>query len=82
MLTLTSDKFADIYTYFRNHFLASGESVQPGHWQGVDVQGKPENDTRELRNVVIDYQIRFDPAEDIRPNLPWADVHFAERVSG
>lgn len=56
--------------------------VKTERWQGVEAN----QETRELRNAIfgiimdtedLDYWRR-----DIRPNLPWADDHFMERVSG
>lgn len=63
------------------------ELVHTERWQGVDVSTKPEMATWE----VLDYSLRANlfGHEDlpyyrsiINPSLPWADDHFAERVSG
>lgn len=52
---------------------------------------QPEMVTRELRDVILDIKIRegnpgISPQEqwahDVSPNLPWAEDHFQERVSG
>jgi hypothetical protein len=56
-------------------------------WQGLDVKDKPEMATHELvgHSVVADLQGRRSILvykDQIRPDLPWADDHFAERVSG
>lgn len=57
-------------------------------WQAMDVSQSPLHVTRELINVIIQHQL---PAgqdrvqllrDDFEPDLPWADEHFAERVSG
>lgn len=82
MHSYSTDKFDEITQYFDTRFLVDSESVDVGHWQSIDIGGQPEMITRELLNVVVDYRIRFDPAQDIKPNLPWADQHFEERVSG
>lgn len=68
-----------------------GDLVDPGHWQGVETQGKPDLQTLE----VLDYdfsvampqremahQVLADLRKEIQPNLPWADDHFGERVGG
>lgn len=63
--------------------LRSAPAVKTERWQGV-----PANtDTRELRGVV--YEVDLNGIEDLdhwrkdcRPNLPWADDHFEERVGG
>jgi len=65
--------------------------VPPSFWQSVDVSTKPEMATFELMNACFTVSM-FGPATlegclekfraDIKPNLPWADDHFAERVGG
>jgi Thymidylate synthase len=58
--------------------------VHAPRWQGVDVSKKPEMAMHELLNQ--DFQVALRPAPlehwqgDIKPNLPFADVHFEERV--
>jgi len=60
--------------------------VHAPKWQGVDVSTKPEMAMHEVLNP--DFQVALRPAplkhwqEDIKPNLPFADVHFEERVGG
>jgi hypothetical protein len=66
------------------------KATKPFHrsnWQGLDVSNKPEMAIHELRHVSIDVDLRG--VEDlgwyrstIKPNLPWADDHFEERVCG
>jgi thymidylate synthase len=56
-----------------------------GRWQSQDVSARPEMNTRELWNVSIAYDMpkTLEALQrDVEPNLPWADDHFAERVSG
>jgi hypothetical protein len=57
--------------------------VKTERWQGVPLN----TDTRELRNV--NFEVDLEGIEDlgmwradIKPNLPWADDHFLERVGG
>jgi len=58
-----------------------------GNWQGLDVQAKPEMAVHELLHVSIDLDLRGHESYEwhrsvIKPNLPWADDHFEERVCG
>ena len=64
----------------------SAPIVVPSHWQGKDVSKSIFMQTYELLNWYcqvdlicrnLDYY-----REDIKPDLPWADDHFEERVSG
>lgn len=62
-----------------------GRDVAVGHWQGMDVKGKPDMVTYELLNHSFSGIISPDIDElkrQINPNLPWADDHFLERVGG
>jgi hypothetical protein len=59
-------------------------------WQGIDIKKKPEAKMREC----VGYYFRVpmtvcnspsalaELSEQLRPNLPWADQHFEERVCG
>lgn len=56
---------------------------ESGQWQSQDNPQAAK--TRELRNVILTYQMPGDKgllAGDLLPNLPWAEDHFQERVSG
>ena len=60
--------------------------VHPSHWQATDVSKMPEAATHEVLNYILQAQIWTEDLDllrkDIKPNLPWADDHFLERVSG
>lgn len=60
--------------------------VHPDKWQSVDVSNKPDMATHELLNWSFTVPVRTENLhelrKDIKPNLPWADDHFLERVSG
>lgn len=61
--------------------------VHSGRWQGVDISKRPETEMHEILNWAFQVPLRSLESldhwrEDIRPNLPWADDHFAERVGG
>jgi thymidylate synthase len=52
-----------------------------GQWQSQSTEVK----TRELMGVVLEYRLPNDPqflADETLCNLPWAEDHFQERVSG
>lgn len=56
-----------------------------GRWQAVDVSSSDAHDMHEMMNVHIEVAVpsnRFDLAEMVEPNLPWAEDHFLERVGG
>lgn len=60
--------------------------VAPDFWQGVSVKGKPDMQTHEILNHSSELPLpeeRLDYYQaDIKPDLPWADNHFEERVCG
>lgn len=60
--------------------------LPPSRWQSIDISDKPFMATRELLNYSLEYPLPRtvqELADDVKPNLPWADVHFeTERVSG
>lgn len=63
------------------------EVVRPGFWQGRTVASKPEMAMHEVMFYSFEvpmYSAELQPyRDDIKPNLPWADIHFEEeRVSG
>lgn len=71
----------------RNRMLNEGKRIHPARWQGIDISTRPDAEMVELLNVGLDIDLRG--IEDLdhwrvecQPNLPWADDHFAERVSG
>lgn len=59
--------------------------VKSAYWQGVKTENRPEMATRELLNHTLSVPDTDQPKSNlvafIRPDLPWADDHFAERVS-
>jgi thymidylate synthase len=87
MLMIFHDKFPEVVTHLIRMFDHSGKWVHPHRWQGVDVQKRPEALMRELVNVTIGFYLQGNMNLDywqseVKPNLPWADDHFEERVSG
>jgi hypothetical protein len=62
-----------------------GEVVDVGEWQSLRGKGTPQERTIECLNVSFSYEIPEtvgELQEDVEPNLPWAEDHFQERVSG
>lgn len=63
-----------------------GQRVEPSRWQSTDVSKRAEATTYEVLNHTIQFQVPTEDlaalAAEIRPNLPWADDHFLERVGG
>lgn len=60
--------------------------VHTEKWQGINIQSRPEMATHELMFHEIRVQMGHEKLdlyrEQIKPNLPWADNHFEERVCG
>lgn len=76
--------FQNTYVGLRGQLLRA-PSVDVGKWHNVDVSGSPVHLFRELRDVRVE-RIMADTVErtrrEVKPNLPWAEDHFQERVSG
>lgn len=74
----------DLYDVFQY----DAQLVQPTRWQGQDVSSRPEASMMEMLHVNLEFPIRYSGRfleayrQDIKPNLPWADNHFEERVCG
>lgn len=63
--------------------LSRGTIVDVGEWQGI--KGGPTARTLELQNISFRCSIPATVAElveQVRPNLPWAEDHFGERIGG
>jgi thymidylate synthase len=57
--------------------------IDTGHWQSV--RNVPQTKTYEIQHAIIEIPIAATKgawASFMKPNLPWADEHFAERVGG
>lgn len=69
-----------------NDFKTSSHLVHTEKWQGLDISKKPEMATHELLNYNLRVAVANKTIEElqqtIKPNLPWADDHFLERVGG
>lgn len=68
-------------------FRTYATKIHTRKWQGLEIAHRPDMVTYELLNDTICVDL-FGIEDldhwrrDIKPNLPWADDHFAERVSG
>lgn len=61
------------------------QTVDVGRWHAQDVAGQPPLVSRELRNVIFEIDVPEDRVtwmEACRPNMPWAEDHFMERIGG
>lgn len=72
-----------------SHFLQyRSHLVHSARWQGSDIANRPEMATHEVTHCAFSVDLtghEFDLdayRDDIKPNLPWADDHFEERVCG
>lgn len=86
-MNLTDITFTDAFNRLRLDFLYRAQTVHTERWQGADISKKPEMRTEELLNAHIVIPLKgiedLDHwRKDIKPNLPWADDHFAERTCG
>lgn len=61
------------------------EEVDVGEWQSSDIKGDRSKVTWEIREASLHFGMPdsiVGAAQLIRPNLPWAEDHFQERVGG
>jgi len=59
--------------------------IHTGEWQAMDTSASDAHATHELEDVTFTMHVprsRIGLINAIRPDLPWADEHFDERVSG
>ena len=63
--------------------LTAGQVVDTGHWQSL--KDVPQTKTIEIVGLTVKYGIprtREFLEADVKPNMPWAELHFEERVGG
>lgn len=79
--------FQGAVTAITDEFKHRSYSIKTERWQGLSTEGKPEMAMREI--LFYDFGVPMRTLEDldhwrkdIEPNLPFADVHFEERISG
>lgn len=77
--------FADIYTLLEDELVTRAPTVHVGEWQSQRGDDKGFNYTREVTQVYFRTYMP-ETSDEARaayqPNLPWAEDHFQERVSG
>lgn len=70
----------------KTEFVRRGRVVHSEQWQGIDISKKPEMAMHEVLHYSFAVDMMKEELEPyriaIKPNLPWADDHFEERVSG
>ncbi len=85
MRLISSRRFPLIKDEILQQLEAFGEEVKSIRWQGQDVSGNRDMTPIELQNVIFEMNMpetMKQAAHQIKPNLPWADDHFEERVGG
>lgn len=73
---------AHLITKARRYLLYYGKPVNTGSWQGIH---RDDLEFIEVMNISLQAPVPSDLdtlRELVKPNLPWADDHFEERVSG
>lgn len=81
---MTSD-FEYTYKVYRERLLHKAPSVDVGTWHSQSTAGNPLLVTMEIEYVSFSIKVPWwekELQEDIKPNLPWAEEHFLERVGG
>jgi len=82
MKSMTGD-FAQVHDWLTMQ-LSQAPVVHVGEWQAIR-SGLPQEDTIEVEDLSFEIPIsndEYDFQVAIKPNLPWAEDHFLERVSG
>jgi thymidylate synthase len=79
--------FKQAHATLEEDFVKHAYPVHTDRWQAVSISSKPEMEMRELFNVSFSVSTGANEKiehwkKDILPNLPFADEHFQERVSG
>src|SRR5690606_15120654 len=84
----THQNYMNALKYVEGEYLQNAKKVHSARWQGVDISKKPEMATFEALHVsfavnMTTYGFNMEAvAEDVKPNMPWAEDHFLERVCG
>jgi len=84
MLHSGTGTFPDIVRDLGEALLRAPEARVPS-WQSLNVEDRPQGITHEVCNVVFTVAMPegIEGLQDaIKPNLPWAENHFQERVGG
>lgn len=82
------NRFDAVIQEYRDRLTNEAEIVHSRRWQGVEIADNPNMACLELTHVHFEvqmdgYEMDLEAyAKDINPDLPWADKHFEERISG
>lgn len=85
MRIYASLSFDDLPAMIIRDFVDKSEEVDVGEWQSTNIEGDRSKVTWELREASLHFgmmQSMEGAQAIIRPNLPWAEDHFQERVGG
>lgn len=85
MRVYNQPRFNALMLQLYRDFVEEALPVDVGQWQGLDVRGDRSKVTWELREAVLAMRmpdLMESAQRDFLPNLPWAEDHFQERVSG
>lgn len=83
--TKTHYPFPKLRTALTHSLVHSAPFVNASRWQSTSIEGQENMTPKELRHVSFDMKIPEQVDElqlQVEPNLPWAEDHFQERVSG
>jgi len=76
------------FTLYKKELIAQlleTEAIHTGSWHRIDTSHSPAHATYELTDVTVSLKV---PAklsrlqDELKPDLPWADDHFLERIGG
>lgn len=95
---VTDRSFSQMFARTEGLFRTFASEVHTERWQGADISKRPDMVSYELLNWHCNLSLEFlaqfnrsswqhehvlsELAQVVMPNLPWADDHFLERVSG
>lgn len=86
MITLKSRGFAGVMYELGQQLMHDAKPVESQTWQSQSTEGRPGlGRTWELEDACFEIAVPAGTAMQrklVRPNLPWADEHFYERVGG
>lgn len=83
-MKITEDNFDDVVGFVMAH-LSVARAVDVGEWQAIQNAEMPQSKTIEVEDISFKMHIPQGVKalqEEVEPNLPWAEDHFEERVSG
>lgn len=84
MLAVTGEFFEVVLTRLIRE-MGIAPIIHTGEWQSIDTSTSEAHATHELTDVILEIFVQNNVEglqAAIRPDLPWAEEHFQERVSG